>query len=119
MWWWAALSGVALVNLAVWCWSRHALNRRQSGGAGGLLSFELKAGCDINKFLKATRICALAESLGAVETLLCVPAKMTHASVPPEERKKLGVTDTLLRIAVGVEDIEDLLEDIGQALDRA
>lgn len=97
----------------------HALNKKQSGGAGGLLSFELKKGSNIDKFLKACKVCALAESLGAVETLLCVPAKMTHASVPAEERKKLGVTDTLLRIAVGVEDIEDILEDLERALDRA
>ena len=97
----------------------YALNRKQSGGAGGLLSFELLPKCSVDRFLASTKICALAESLGAVETLMCVPAKMTHASVPPEERKKLGVSDTLLRIAVGVEDIEDLLEDIGRALDRA
>ena len=97
----------------------YELNRKQSGGAGGLLSFELAKGGDVNKFLKAMKICQLAESLGAVETLVCVPAKMTHASVPPEERKKLGVTDTLLRIAVGVEDIDDLIADLDHALSRA
>jgi cystathionine gamma-lyase/homocysteine desulfhydrase len=97
----------------------YALNRKQAGGAGGLLSFELVKGASPEKFLKATKICALAESLGAVETLLCVPAKMTHASVPAEERKKLGIGDGLLRIAVGVEDIEDLIADVDQALARA
>lgn len=97
----------------------YALNRKQAGGAGGLLSFELKKGASLEKFLKATKICALAESLGAVETLVCVPARMTHASVPADERHKLGITDELLRLAVGVEDIDDLIADVDQALERA
>ena len=66
----------------------------------------------LNRF----RLMALAESLGGVETLVCHPASMTHASVPPERRKAIGLTDSLIRISAGIEDVDDLLEDLGQAL---
>ena len=58
----------------------------------------------------------LAESLGAVESLVCVPAKMTHASIPPEERRKVGIEESLIRLSIGIEDADDLLEDLDQAL---
>ena len=66
--------------------------------------------------LERNRLFTLAESLGAVESLISVPARMTHASIPPERRKELGITDGLVRISVGIEDCEDLLEDLEQAL---
>ena len=69
-------------------------------------------------FLKSLRLCSLAESLGGVETLVAHPATMTHSSVPPEERRRLGITDGLLRISVGIKDVEDLIADLQQALDR-
>jgi cystathionine beta-lyase/cystathionine gamma-synthase len=67
-------------------------------------------------FLGCVKLCSLAESLGGVETLISHPATMTHASVPPDERNRLGITDGLVRISVGVEDAEDLLEDLDRAL---
>ena len=66
--------------------------------------------------LNAVKLCSLAESLGGVETLISHPASMTHASVPPEERARLGITDGLVRISVGIEDVEDLIADLDQAL---
>jgi cystathionine beta-lyase/cystathionine gamma-synthase len=95
---------------------QHDLARRQMRGFGGMLSF------DVGTFENARRVCngvklmALAESLGGVETLICHPASMTHASVPAERRAAIGLTDSLVRISVGVEDPEDLIEDLKQAL---
>jgi cystathionine beta-lyase/cystathionine gamma-synthase len=96
---------------------QHDLARRQMRGFGGMLSF------DVGTFEKARRVCnrvklmALAESLGGVETLICHPASMTHASVPPERRQAIGLTDSLVRISVGVEDPQDLIDDLKQALE--
>jgi len=85
-------------------------------GFGAMISFELgsyeKASC----FLENVKLCLLAESLGGVETLVCHPAKMTHASVPAAERDRLGITDGLVRISVGIEDVEDIIADLEQAL---
>ena len=95
----------------------HDLAKRQMRGFGGMLSF------DVGTLDKARRVCnrvqllSLAESLGGVETLLCHPATMTHASVPPERRAAIGITDSLLRISTGVEDPADLIDDLRQALD--
>jgi len=69
--------------------------------------------------LRAVRLCSLGESLGGVETLICHPASMTHAAYTPEERRELGIGDGMVRISVGCEDAEDLLADLGAALDRA
>jgi cystathionine beta-lyase/cystathionine gamma-synthase len=69
-------------------------------------------------FLNHVTLCALAESLGGVETLISHPATMTHASVPPERRQAIGLTDDMVRISVGLEDLDDLLDDLTQALDR-
>ncbi len=85
---------------------------------GGMISFTL-ADDDMDKALRVlsgTRVFALAESLGGVESLIGHPATMTHASIPHEERLKAGLSDTLIRLSVGVEDVEDLLEDLDQAL---
>src|SRR5262249_4476718 len=96
---------------------QYELAKRQMNGFGGMLSFD-GGTCE-----KARRVCnrvklmALAESLGGVETLLSHPASMTHASVPPERRQAIGLTDSLVRISTGVEDPQDLIDDIKQALE--
>ncbi len=95
----------------------HAIARRQMRDFGGMLSFELKAGVEEGMALTTrTKIFALAESLGGVESLIEHPPSMTHASIPAEDRRKAGLADGLIRLSVGVEDIEDLLEDLDQAL---
>jgi cystathionine beta-lyase/cystathionine gamma-synthase len=96
---------------------QHALARRQMRGFGGMVSFELGSLDAARRLLKAVRLLSLAESLGGVETLISHPATMTHASVPADRRNALGITDGLVRVSVGLEDIEDLKEDLGQALD--
>jgi cystathionine gamma-lyase/cystathionine beta-lyase/cystathionine gamma-lyase/homocysteine desulfhydrase len=93
------------------------LAARQMQGFGGMLSFELGSLDAARRMLNRVRLMALAESLGGVETLISHPSTMTHASVPPERRAALGITDGLVRISAGVEDIEDLKEDLAQALD--
>ncbi len=97
---------------------QHELAKRQMRGFGGMLSFELGSLEAARRALNAFRLMALAESLGGVESLVCHPASMTHASVPPERRAALGVTDGLVRISAGIEDIEDLKDDLGQALEK-
>lgn len=96
---------------------QHALAKEQMSGFGGMISFYIKGGLDdARSFLEKVKIFSLAESLGGVESLIEHPAIMTHASVPPENRKALGIDDTMIRISVGVEGIEDLLWDLEQAL---
>jgi len=95
---------------------QHALAARQMKGSGGMLSFETGSLENARTLLKSVRLCSLAESLGGVETLISHPASMTHASVPPEQRQRLGITDGLVRISVGIEDVEDLIADLDQAL---
>ncbi len=98
---------------------QHALAARQASGFGGMISFVLPDGKSAERFFGRLRLCALAESLGGIETLVCQPSSMTHASVPREEREKLGITDALARISVGCEDLEDILSDLDQALEAA
>jgi len=93
----------------------HNLARQQMKGFGGVIAFDLGSLDAARRFLGRVRLCALAESLGAVETLISHPATMTHASVPPESRAKIGITDGLVRISVGVEEVEDLIADLEQA----
>lgn len=96
---------------------QHALARRQMpSGFGGMLSFEVASPDEARKVLNRFRLMALAESLGGVETLVCHPASMTHASVPPDRRAAIGLSDALIRISVGIEDIDDLKADADQAL---
>lgn len=96
---------------------QHALARRQMSGFGGMITFFMKGGLsDAQRFLENVRIFALAESLGGVESLIEHPAIMTHASIPAENRKKLGISDTMVRISVGIEDVADLKDDLDQAL---
>jgi cystathionine beta-lyase/cystathionine gamma-synthase len=97
---------------------QHELAKRQMRGFGGMVSFELGSLEAARRVLNGVRLLALAESLGGVETLISHPATMTHASVPAERRAALGITDGLVRVSVGLEDIEDLKEDLSQALDR-
>lgn len=95
---------------------QHELAKKQMTGFGGMLAFETGSLANAATVLKSVRLCALAESLGGVETLISHPATMTHASVPREEREKLGITDGLVRVSVGIEDVEDLIADLDQAL---
>jgi cystathionine beta-lyase/cystathionine gamma-synthase len=97
---------------------QHALARRQMRGFGGLISIELGSLENARTLLNSVRLMALAESLGGVETLISHPATMTHGSVPADRRQQIGITDGLVRISVGIEDIDDLVADIAQALDR-
>jgi len=97
---------------------QYELAKKQMTGFGGMLAFETGSLENARAVLKSVRLCSLAESLGGVETLISHPATMTHASVPPEERQRLGITDGLVRISVGIEDVEDLIADLDQALGR-
>jgi cystathionine gamma-lyase/cystathionine beta-lyase/cystathionine gamma-lyase/homocysteine desulfhydrase len=96
---------------------QHALAARQMRGFGGMLAFDVGSLEAARRLLNSVRLMALAESLGGVETLISHPATMTHASVPAARRQAIGVTDGLVRISAGIEDIEDLKEDLAQALD--
>jgi cystathionine gamma-lyase/cystathionine beta-lyase/cystathionine gamma-lyase/homocysteine desulfhydrase len=96
---------------------QHELAKRQMRGFGGMLSFELGSLEAARRVLNGVRLLALAESLGGVETLISHPATMTHASVPADHRAALGITDGLVRISAGIEDADDLKDDLAQALD--
>jgi cystathionine gamma-lyase len=98
--------------------TNHAIAAKQMRGFGGMISFTLKGDnmADATRVLSSTRLFSLAESLGGVESLLGHPASMTHASIPREERLRNGLADTLIRLSVGLEDAEDLIEDLDQAL---
>ncbi|MEO8955493.1 MAG: cystathionine gamma-synthase [Ktedonobacteraceae bacterium] len=95
----------------------HELAKRQMRGFGGMVSFQFKGTyADVDKVVRRFKVFALAESLGGVESLVCHPASMTHGSIPKDIRESRGLTDTLLRLSVGIEDIDDLLADLEQAL---
>jgi len=96
---------------------QHALARKQMCGFGGLISVQLGSLDKARTLLEGVRLMSLAESLGGVETLISHPASMTHASVPAERRQAMGLTDSLVRISVGIEDADDLIADLTQALD--
>ncbi|MCL6661171.1 bifunctional cystathionine gamma-lyase/homocysteine desulfhydrase [Paenibacillus amylolyticus] len=95
---------------------QHKLASTQARGHGGMVSFDVGSAEKVDDVLSKVRYFTLAESLGAVESLISVPARMTHASIPYERRQELGITDGLIRISVGIEDVEDLLEDLKSAL---
>jgi cystathionine beta-lyase/cystathionine gamma-synthase len=95
----------------------HELAKRQMNGFGSMIAFELGSHANAKKFLDRVRLCSLAESLGGVETLISHPESMTHASVPAETRQRLGITPGLVRISVGIEDLEDLIADLENAFD--
>jgi cystathionine gamma-lyase/homocysteine desulfhydrase len=94
----------------------HEIAKKQSRGFGGMVSFDVGSAEKAAEVLSKVKYFTLAESLGAVESLISIPALMTHASIPAERRAKLGITDGLIRISVGIEDVEDLVDDLKQAL---
>ena len=97
---------------------QHDLARRQMSGFGGMLSFAIAGDAErAFAFAKATKLFSLAESLGGVESLIGIPARMTHGSIPPQERARRGITDNLIRLSVGIEDADDLIDDLREALD--
>ncbi len=99
---------------------QHDVARAQMSGFSGMISFELTGGISAGKTLmNSVKLCGLAESLGAVETMITHPATMTHVDVPAEERHARGLTDGLVRLSVGIEDAEDIVADLSQALDKA
>jgi cystathionine beta-lyase/cystathionine gamma-synthase len=95
---------------------QHELARRQQRGFGSMVSFDVGSLAAARTVLESVKVCTLAESLGGVETLVCHPATMTHASVASGVRERLGITDGLVRISVGIEDTDDIIADIDQAL---
>lgn len=97
----------------------YEIQKRQAKNGGAMISFELQENYDINKFFEGLRLIALAESLGGVESLVCHPASMTHASIPKEVREKVGITDTLVRLSVGIENCDDLRDDLFSAIEGA
>jgi cystathionine gamma-lyase len=97
---------------------QHELAARQMRGGGGIVTFFIKGGLDeARRFLERCEVFALAESLGGVESLIEHPAIMTHASIPKDKREALGISDTLIRLSVGIEDVDDLIADLQQAFD--
>ncbi|HEU4620267.1 MAG TPA: PLP-dependent transferase, partial [Gammaproteobacteria bacterium] len=98
---------------------QHALAKRQASGFGAMLWFEVKGGVSAGKkLMDSVRLCTLAENLGSVETLITHPVTMTHADVEEAERKRVGITDGLVRLSVGLEDADDIIADLDQALAR-
>ena len=95
------------------------ITKHQAKNGGAMISFELYENYDINKFFESLKLVALAESLGGVESLVCHPASMTHASIPYETRQKVGITDGLIRLSIGIESINDILADLDQAIEKA
>ena len=93
------------------------LSQAKNGGA--MISFELAAGRDHRRFFRSLKLVSLAESLGGVESLVCHPASMTHASIPKETREKVGITDRLIRLSVGIEDVDDIWSDVENAIRKA
>jgi cystathionine beta-lyase/cystathionine gamma-synthase len=110
------------VQRVYWCGfedhHNYAIAQKQMRGFGGMMSFTLKDDSVENakRVLSSTKVFSLAESLGGVESLINHPASMTHASIPREERIKNGLTDSLIRLSVGIEDVEDLIDDLNQAI---
>ena len=97
---------------------QHSLARRQQRGFGGMVAFDVGSFTNARTVLESVKLCTLAESLGGVETLISHPATMTHASVDADKRERLGITEGLVRISVGIEDTDDIIADIEQALDK-
>ena len=96
----------------------HEIAAKEADGFGGIVSFELADGLDSTKFVEGTKLIQLAVSLGAVESLIELPYKMTHAELSTEEQLKAGITHQLVRLSVGIEDVHDLIDDLAQSLDR-
>lgn len=97
---------------------QHMLARQQMSGFSGMVSIELGSRDNAERFIAALRLITLAESLGGVESLVCHPATMTHASIPEEQRRARGITDGLIRLSIGIEDTDDLIADVSSALNQ-
>jgi cystathionine beta-lyase/cystathionine gamma-synthase len=97
---------------------QHSLAKRQQNGFGGMVAFDVGSLASARTVLESVKLCTLAESLGGVETLISHPATMTHASVDVEKRQRLGITDGLVRVSVGLEDTDDIIADLDQALNN-
>jgi cystathionine beta-lyase len=97
----------------------HEVHKAQAKGFGGMVSFVIKKEYDYKKFLESLELITLGESLGGVESLVCHPASMTHAAIPKELRKKVGIVDNLVRLSVGIEDADDIIEDLINAFKEA
>ena len=97
----------------------YEVNKKQAKNGGAMMSFELRDNYNINVFFESLNLISLAESLGGVESLVCHPSTMTHASIPEEIRKKVGITEGLIRLSIGIENIDDILSDLKQAIDKA
>jgi len=97
----------------------YAVNAKQARNGGVMISFELYENYDIRVFFESLNLVMLAESLGGVESLVCHPATMTHASIPADIRRQVGITDGLIRLSVGIEDIDDILSDLAQAIQKS
>ena len=99
---------------------QHAIAKAQMSGFSGMIAFELTGGTEAGKrLMNNVQLCGLAESLGSVETMITHPASMTHVDVPVEDRRKRGLTDGLVRLSVGIEDVEDIIADLESALEKA
>ena len=94
----------------------YEVNRRQAKNGGAMISFELTEEHDVQDFFRSLNLISLAESLGGVESLVCHPASMTHAAIPKEIRDEVGITEGLIRLSVGIEDAQELQEDLEQAI---
>lgn len=94
----------------------YAVNSKQAKNGGAMLSFELKDGHDLNRFFESLELINLAESLGGVESLVCHPSTMTHASIPESIRRAVGITDGLIRLSPGIEDVDDIISDLDRAI---
>ena len=94
----------------------HELAKRQMSGFGAMITFETGSLKNANKMLKKLRVCSLGESLGGVETLISHPATMTHAALGEKGRRAIGLTDGMVRISVGIEDVQDILDDLNMGL---
>ena len=97
----------------------YEINKKQASAGGGMISFEIDEKYNINKFFESVELISLAESLGGVESLICHPASMTHASIPYEIRQKVGIVDNLVRLSVGIEDKRDILADLENAFSKS
>ena len=93
----------------------YEIQKKQASGFGGMISFVVADNVDYKKFVKSLKLITLAESLGGVESLICHPATMTHAAIPYEIRQKVGIVDNLLRLSVGIENVDDLIDDLNNA----
>lgn len=94
----------------------YEINKKQARNGGAMMSFELTPNHDVEKFFESLKLITLAESLGGVESLICHPASMTHASIPKDIREKVGITDQLIRLSTGIEDVDDIIADLDQAI---